>query len=60
MLVIKGGEGENNAQGLYLYCAFFLVFLELHLRLMEVPRLGVQSKLQLLSCATATRSEPCL
>ena len=34
--------------------SFFLVFLGPHLRHMEVPRLGVQSKLQLLAYATAT------
>ena len=32
---------------------FFLVFLELHLRHMEVPRLGVRSELQLLGYTTA-------
>ena len=32
----------------------YLVFLELHPRCMEVPRLGVKSELQLLACTTAT------
>ena len=37
------------------FCFYFpFVFLELHLQHMEVPRLGVQSKLQLPAYATAT------
>ena len=41
---------------IFLFCLFFffLVFLGLHLQHMEVPRLGVQSELQLLAYATAT------
>ena len=38
----------------FLVC-FLFCFLELHLRHMEVPRLGVESELQLLSYATATQ-----
>ena len=33
---------------------FFLVFLGLHLRLMEVPRLGIESDVYPLDYATAT------
>ena len=33
---------------------FFLIFLELYLQHMEVPRLGVESELQQMACATAT------
>ena len=33
---------------------FFFFFLGLHLRHMEVPRLGVESELQLKACTTAT------
>ena len=33
---------------------FFFSFLELHLRRMEVPTLGVESEMQLLAYATAT------
>ena len=33
---------------------FYFYFLELHLWHMEVPRLGVESELQLLACAKAT------
>ena len=36
------------------FLSFFFFFLGLYLWLMEVPRLGVESELQLLSCATAT------
>ena len=32
---------------------FFLIFLGLHLQHMEVPRLGVESELQLPACTTA-------
>ena len=35
-------------------CLFVYVFLGLHLWHMEVPRLGIQSELQPLACATAT------
>ena len=37
-----------------LYFFQFLIFLGLHLQHMEVPRLGVESELQLLACTTAT------
>ena len=33
---------------------FFFLFLGLHLEHMEVPRLGIESELQLLAYATAT------
>ena len=33
---------------------FFYLFLELHLRHMDVPRLEVKSELQLPACSTAT------
>ena len=36
---------------------FFFVFLGLHLRHMDVPRLGVESKLQLQACTTATATQ---
>ena len=38
----------------YVCMFFFFVFLGLHLQYMEVPRLGVESELQLSACATAT------
>ena len=34
-------------------CFFFFFFLQPNLQHMEVPRLGVESELQLLVCATA-------
>ena len=45
-----------------LFLFLFFCFLGLHLRHVEVPRLGVKLELQLLTCATATatRSELCL
>ena len=52
-----------QAQGLGRIPLLFLIcFLGLHLRHVEVPRLGVKLELQLLTCATATatRSELCL
>ena len=38
----------------FFFFFFFKIFLELHLQHMEVPRLGVESELQLLAYATAT------
>ena len=49
--------GERNILFIYLFLSF--VFLGPHLRHMEVPRLGVESELQLLAYTTA-RSEPSL
>ena len=43
--------------GFSLFCSFFFIFfllLELHLRRMEVPRLGIKSELQRLVYTTAT------
>ena len=41
--------------GVFIY--LFIVFLGLHLRHMEVPRLGVESELQLLAYTTATATQ---
>ena len=41
----------------FLLLFYFFVFLGLHLQRMEVPRLGVQSELQLLACTTATATQ---
>ena len=40
-----------------LFCLLFFVFLGLHLLYMEVPRLGVQSELQLPAYTTATATQ---
>lgn len=48
---------NNNNSNNYYYCyyyLFFLIFLGPHLWHREVPRLGVESELQLLACTTAT------
>ena len=42
------------AQSFVLVFFGLFVFLGLHLRYMEVPRLGVKSELQVLACTTAT------
>ena len=39
---------------LYIYTSFFFSFLGLHLQHMEIPRLGIQSELQLPAYTTAT------
>ena len=41
----------------FLVFFFFLGFLGLHPRHMEVPRLGVKPELQLLACTTATATQ---
>lgn len=38
----------------FLYLFIYLFFLRLHLQCKEVPRLGVVSELQLLTCAAGT------
>ena len=48
------GSSEYPHTGFFLFFVFFLFFLWPHLRPMEVPRLGVQSELQLLAYTTAT------
>ena len=48
---LRGGELGRRDKELLLSLFFFL---RLHLRHMEVPRLGVTSELQLLAYATAT------
>ena len=45
---------QSASVGFCLFAFYFLVFLGPHLWLTEVPRLGVQSDLQLPTCATAT------
>ena len=45
---------ENCSGTIYWWCNFFSFFLGMHLRHMEVPRLGVKSELQLLAYSTAT------
>ena len=46
---------EEGTPLLFYFILFFILFfLELHLGHMEVPRLGAESELQLLACATAT------
>ena len=58
----KKREGENLSflsfflfSFFFFFFSFFLsVFLGLYLQHMEVPRLGVESELQLPDCATAT------
>ena len=47
-------EGEKQIMEKGFGFFFFLVFLGLYPRHMEVPRLGVESKLQLLAYTTAT------
>ena len=44
---------DGEEQGFLFVCLFVLHFLVLHLRHMEVPRLGVESEIQLPACATA-------
>ena len=45
----------------YFYFYFLIfAFLRPHPRHMDIPRLGVQSELQLSACTTAMGSEPCL
>ena len=54
----QGYEGfifSISSPKIVIFCLFFsFFFLWLHLRHMEVPKLGVESELQLLACTTAT------
>ena len=45
---------SNERSFFCLFVFLFFCFLEPHLQHMEVPRLGVESELQLLACAIAT------
>ena len=50
------GSWQGQSQdGMFIY---LIIWLHLHLRHMEVPRLGVASELQLPTCATATMPDP--
>ena len=50
----KGGLARRGSACLSSLDFFFLVFLELHLRHLEVSRLGVESEVEPLAYATAT------
>ena len=60
----KGGSASLALQHLFLFFSFSFVFLGLHPRHMEVPRLGVESELQPLAYASHSYgnagSKPCL
>ena len=48
------GKGEPNIAFYFILFYFILNFLGPHLQYMEIPRLGVKLKLQLLVCTAAT------
>ena len=50
---VTGGKGVGQGFLGFYFILLFFVILGLHLLQMEVPRLGVSSELQLLTCATA-------
>ena len=50
-LTVRGTSGKNILIGILFY---FFIFLGLHMRYMEVPRLGTESELQLPAYTTAT------
>ena len=49
-----GGGISRLLPFLFFFFYFFFLLLELHLRRMEVPRVGIQSELQRLGYTTAT------
>ena len=53
-VITESFPGFRKTKGLFLFIFYFFVFLGPHLRHMEVPRLGVEWKLHLPACTTAT------